>query len=189
MIHGNGYTLTSTLMLVGDLLVLDIIRKTGTNGDAPSLFTSTVLLKPTQHQQPTLTVILSKPSRKVKPILLDGSSNASTSVRLATTRSGGELIDITDYCKKIDVIGLGMAPTDVNSIDLVDGTKRYQRTNLTSRYFTIAVAFNDTTIGGVQASRNAMIELIKPDLVPDQQPMIIRLSGRNRCRCSSERAC
>ena len=115
--------------------------------------------------------------RGVKQYYFTGQENASTSVRLATTRSGGELIDITSYCKKIDVIGLGMAPTDVNSISLVDGTKRYQRTNLTSRYFTLAVAFNDTTIGGVQADRNALIELVKPDLVPYDQPLIIRYQG------------
>jgi len=116
--------------------------------------------------------------KKVNQYYWTGQANASTSVRLATTRSGGELIDITDYCKKIDVIGLGMAPTDVNSIPLVDGTKRYQRTNLTSRYFTLAVAFNDTTIGAVQADRNALIELVKPDLVPYDQPLVIRYQGK-----------
>ena len=115
--------------------------------------------------------------RKVNQYYWTGQANASTSVRLATTRSGGELIDITSYCKKIDVIGLGMAPTDVNSIDLVDGTKRYQRTNLTSRYFTLAVAFSGTSIGAVQTNRNALIELVKPDLTPYQQPMIIRYQG------------
>jgi hypothetical protein len=115
--------------------------------------------------------------KKVNQYYWTGQANASTSVRLATTRSGGELIDITNYCKKIDVIGLGMAPTDVNSIGLVDGTKRYQRTNLTSRYFTLAVAFNGTTIGAVQANRNALIELVKPDLVPYDQPLVIRYQG------------
>ena len=113
----------------------------------------------------------------VKQYYWAGQAHASKSYRLASTRSGGELIDITTYCKKIDVIGLGIAPTDVNSIDLTDGTKRFQRTNLNSRYFTLAVAFNNTTIGGVQASRNAMINLVKPDLVTYQQPLIIRYQG------------
>ena len=115
--------------------------------------------------------------KKVKQYYWAGQAHASKSYRLASTRSGGELIDITTYCKKIDVIGLGIAPTDVNSIDLTDGTKRFQRTNLNSRYFTLSVVFNSTNIGGVQASRNAMINLVKPDLVTYQQPLIIRYQG------------
>ena len=39
------------------------------------------------------------------------------------------------------------------------------------------VAVNDATIGGVQADRNALIELVKPDIVPYDQPLVIRYQG------------
>jgi len=102
-----------------------------------------------------------------------GSPHASTSFRLATTRSGGLPVDITNYCKKVDVVGLGIAPADINSISLTDGTERYRGTNLNSRYFTIAVTFggNSDEIGDVQGDRNALTNLIKPDLIPYDRPL------------------
>lgn len=162
----------------GDLAGTLTLSETGTNGDATEfIYIDGVLIEADTAPTTYFDGDIIETIKKVNQYYWTGQANASTSVRLATTRSGGELIDITDYCKKIDVIGLGMAPTDVNSINLVDGTKRYQRTNLTSRYFTLAVVFNGTSIGAVQANRNALIELVKPDLVPYQQPMIIRYQG------------
>ena len=110
----------------GDLAGTLTLSETGTNGDATEfIYIDGVLIEaytsPTTYfDGNTIETI-----KKVNQYYWTGQANASTSVRLATTRSGGELIDITTYCKKIDVLGLGMAPTDVNSIDLVDGTKRY----------------------------------------------------------------
>jgi hypothetical protein len=162
----------------GDLAGTLTLSETGTNGDAAQfIYIDGVQIETGMAPTTYFDGNIIETIKKVNQYYWTGQANASTSVRLATTRSGGELIDITDYCKKIDVIGLGMAPTDVNSIPLVDGTKRYQRTNLTSRYFTLAVAFNDTTIGAVQADRNALIELVKPDLVPYDQPLVIRYQG------------
>ena len=162
----------------GDLVGTLTLSETGVNGDATEfIYIDGVLIEAYTEPTTYFDGNIIETIKKVNQYYWTGQANASTSVRLATTRSGGELIDITTYCKKIDVIGLGMAPTDVNSIPLVDGTKRYQRTNLTSRYFTLAVAFNDTTIGGVQADRNALIELVKPDIVPYDQPLIIRYQG------------
>jgi hypothetical protein len=162
----------------GDLAGTLTLSETGTNGDATEfIYIDGVLIEADTAPTTYFDGNIIETIKKVNQYYWTGQENASTSVRLATTRSGGELIDITDYCKKIDVIGLGMAPTDVNSINLVDGTKRYQRTNLTSRYFTLAVAFNGTTIGAVQSNRNALIELVKPDLVPYDQPLVIRYQG------------
>jgi len=162
----------------GDLAGTLTLSETGTNGTV-GIF---VYVDGVQIELGTVATTyfdgnISETIKGVRQYYFTGADNASTSVRLATTRSGGELIDITGYCKKIDVIGLGMAPTDVNSIGLVDGTKRFQRTNLTSRYFTLAVAFNGTTIGAVQTNRNALVDLVKPDIVPYQQPLIMRYQG------------
>lgn len=162
----------------GDLIGTLTLTETGINGAAAEfIYIDGVLIEADTAPTTYFDGNIIETIKKINQYYWTGQANASTSVRLATTRSGGELIDITDYCKKIDVIGLGMAPTDVNSLSLVDGTKRYQRTNLTSRYFTLAVAFSGTTIGAVQTNRNALIELVKPDLVPYQQPMIIRYQG------------
>jgi len=162
----------------GDLAGTLTLSETGTNGDAAQfIYIDGVQIETGMAPTTYFDGDIIETIKKVNQYYWTGQANASTSVRLATTRSGGELIDITTYCKKIDILGLGMAPTDVNSIDLVDGTKRYQRTNLTSRYFTLAVAFNGTTIGAVQTNRNALIELVKPDLVPNQQAMVIRYQG------------
>ena len=162
----------------GDLSGTLTLSETGTNGDATEfIYIDGVLIEAYTSPTTYFDGNIIETIKKINQYYWTGQANASTSVRLATTRSGGELIDITNYCKKIDVIWLGMAPTDVNSINLVDGTKRYQRTNLMSRYFTLAVVFNGTSIGAVQTNRNALIELVKPDLVPYQQPMIIRYQG------------
>ena len=162
----------------GDLIGTLTLTETGVNGAASEfIYIDGVLIEADTEPTTYFDGNIIETIKKVNQYYWTGQENKSTSVRLATTRSGGELVDITNYCKKIDVLGLGMAPTDVNSIGLVDGTKRYQRTNLTSRYFTLAVAFKGTTIGAVQTNRNALIELVKPDLVPDQQPMIIRYQG------------
>ena len=162
----------------GDLAGTLTLSETGTNGDATEfIYIDGVLIEADTEPTTYFDGNIIETIKKINQYYWTGQANASTSVRLSTTRSGGELIDITTYCKKIDILGLGMAPTDVNSIDLVDGTKRYQRTNLTSRYFTLAVAFNGTTIGAVQTNRNALIELVKPDLVPNQQAMVIRYQG------------
>jgi len=117
--------------------------------------------------------------RKRKQYYWAGTPHASQSYRLATTRSGGLPVDITTYCKKVDVIGLGIAPTDINSVSLTDGTERYRGTNLNSRYFTFAVTFggNADEIGTVQTNRNALTNLIKPDLIPYNRPLHIIYQG------------
>ena len=107
----------------------------------------------------------------------NGAAHASTSYRLSSTRSGGLLVDIADYCKKVNLRGLGIAPVSPNEIDLVDGSTRYQGSTLRSRYFTIEIAFSSTTIGAVQANRNALTNLIKPDLVLGNQLLTLRYQG------------
>lgn len=160
--------------LVGTLTLIE----TGTNGaSGQSIYIDGVLIEvgtvPTTYFDGDFTETLNNVRQYYWTLL----AHASTSVRLATTRSGGELIDIEDFCLKLDVTGLGIAPADITSIPLVDGTKRYQGTNLTSRFITFSIAFAEETIGEAQASRDALIDLIKPDLTPHQQPLIIRYQG------------
>jgi hypothetical protein len=106
-----------------------------------------------------------------------GQENASTSVRTANTRAGGELVDISAYCKNILLEGLGVAPVDNVAVPLTSGGETYLYSNYLSRYFTLRVVFEGSHIGDIQAKRRALLNLIKPDVTGYPQPLVLRYQG------------
>jgi len=106
-----------------------------------------------------------------------GQEHASTSVRTANTRGGGELVDISAYCKNILLEGLGVAPVDHVAVPLTGGGETYLYSNYTSRYFTLQAVFEGSHIGDIQAKRKALLDLIKPDVTGYAQPLVLRYQG------------
>ena len=107
----------------------------------------------------------------------NGQASASTSTRTANTRGGGELVDISAYCKIILLEGLGVAPVDNVAIPMTSGGEVYQYSNYTSRYFTMKVVFEGSDIGDIQAKRKALLDLIKPDVTGYPQSLVLRYQG------------
>jgi hypothetical protein len=103
--------------------------------------------------------------------------HASTSVRTANTRAGGELVDISTYCKNILLEGLGVSPVDNISVPQTNGGEVYLYSNYQSRYFTIQAVFEGSHIGAIQAKRKALWDLIKPDVNAYPQPLVLRYHG------------
>jgi len=106
-----------------------------------------------------------------------GQAHASTSIRTANTRAGGELIDISAYCKNILLEGLGVAPVDNVAVPLTSGGETYLYSNYLSRYFTLRVVFEGSQIGDIQAKRKALLDLIKPDVTGYPQSLVLRYQG------------
>ena len=106
-----------------------------------------------------------------------GQQHASTSVRTANTRAGGELVDISTYCKNILLEGLGVSPVDNISIPQTNGGEVYLYSNYQSRYFTLQAVFEGSHIGAIQAKRKALWDLIKPDVNAYPQPLVLRYQG------------
>lgn len=106
-----------------------------------------------------------------------GQQHASTSVRTANTRAGGELVDISTYCKNILLEGLGVSPVDNISVPQTNGGDVYLYSNYQSRYFTLQAVFEGSHIGTIQAKRKALWDLIKPDVNAYPQPLVLRYQG------------
>ena len=103
--------------------------------------------------------------------------NASTSTRTVNTRGGGELVDISDYCRRILLDGLGAPPVDNISIPVTGGGETYLYSNYGSRYFTIQVSFEGAQLGTIQSKRNSLWNLIRPDITGYAQPLVLRYQG------------
>lgn len=110
-----------------------------------------------------------------------GTRHASTSVRTAKTRAGGELMflgtDLSDDYRILQTSGLGMGPINLSWNDLVTGGGIYEGYTSEQRTFGVSLSMNaNTTIGGIMAKRKEIIDALRPDLV-DEQPLVIRAQG------------
>ena len=102
----------------------------------------------------------------------NGLPHASTSTRSADTRAGGALLDISDYAKVITGYGLGMGDYTQVYNELVSGGALYQKYIRKPRNFSLLLTYKDSTPGGLQAKRNAIIEACLPDT-----QMVLRYQG------------
>lgn len=105
----------------------------------------------------------------------NGTAHASTSWRSAKTRSGGTLLRVRDYAGLVGVIGLGMPPMTNNALPIASGGSFSLNTVSKQREITILLAFSDANgLSGLYAKRAALIDAIKPDNVPTDEPIILR---------------
>ena len=108
-----------------------------------------------------------------------GSAHASSSRRSALSRAGGLITDFVDLNFEVTgMIGAGMSPITLN-VDryarLPGGELNSQKTQ--PRTFTLTGVVTGTSLPNLQANREALIEAMAPNRVPEKQPIRIRYSG------------
>ena len=102
-----------------------------------------------------------------------GTIRNSPSARSVKTGLGGELVDLSDYCKIVSVSGLGHGDWNQILTKMTSGGDMYQTHIRKSRQFSIVVDFIGSTLGAIETNRKAVIDMLRPDLlsnmsVPEQ---------------------
>lgn len=105
-----------------------------------------------------------------------GLARNSSSYRPATTAAGGEIVDLEDYCHIVQVTGLGHGDWNQIMTKMTSGGDMYQTHIRKSRNFSIVVDFLGSSLGEIETNRAAVIDLIRPDLLPGQE-RIVRYQG------------
>jgi hypothetical protein len=107
----------------------------------------------------------------------EGIANDSTTYRTGESGlGGGEIVDLEDYCKVVSVTGLGHGDWNQILTKMTAGGDMYQTHIRKSRQFSIIVDFLGNSLGEIEANRKAVIDLIRPDLLPGQE-RIVRYQG------------
>jgi hypothetical protein len=110
----------------------------------------------------------------------DNAPHASTSTRSAYSRAGGRVYDLdTQYGLKMgSVSGEGMGPIAnlLDSYAIIPGGEM-QGYKTQSRPFTMTGLIQGTSFANLHAKRQALLNVLKPDAVPDDQPIIFRYTG------------
>lgn len=105
----------------------------------------------------------------------EGAVRNSASIRAADCKTGGELLDLEDYCQLVQVAGLGHGDWNQILTKMTSGGDLYQGHIRKSRQFSIVVDFIGETLGEIEANRKAIIDAIRPDLFEGE--MVVRYQG------------
>lgn len=109
-----------------------------------------------------------------------GTPHASTSVRLATTRAGGTLLDLDDYCRVRFINGLGLTGMITNTSGLALGGELYQNTHANSRVFQLICqsSISSTAAYGTLQRKLARLEkALNPKRMKTDQPLRMMIVG------------
>ncbi len=98
-----------------------------------------------------------------------GTPRNSTSYRSANTGLGGELVDLDDYCKVVQVTGLGHGDWNQILTKMTSGGDMYQTHIRKSRNFSIIVDFLGNSLSEIEANRAAVIDLLRPDKLSNRK--------------------
>lgn len=109
----------------------------------------------------------------------DGKVHGSTSQRKATTRSGGRVRNLSDYDISVsESVGDGMVPLGLLSEQLPLGAGTlFRGINIPERQLNLMLFYQGTSRANLHAVRRTLLDLLKPDLVPQNQPILLRYSG------------
>jgi hypothetical protein len=105
----------------------------------------------------------------------EGEPKKSASLRAADCKTGGELLDLEDYCQLVQVTGLGHGDWNQILTKMTSGGDLYQGHIRKSRQFSIVVDFIGETLGEIEANRKVLIDAIRPDLFEGE--MVVRYQG------------
>ena len=105
----------------------------------------------------------------------EGAPLKSASLRAADCKTGGELLDLEDYCQLVQVTGLGHGDWNQILTKMTSGGDLYQGHIRKSRQFSIVVDFIGETLGEIEANRKVLIDAIRPDLFEGE--MVVRYQG------------
>lgn len=101
----------------------------------------------------------------------------SSSKRSVFTRHGGRIVDIADYAAVLGVFGLGMGPFEQIMTPMVSGGAFYQKHIRKPRNFGLRLQYTGTGLEEIQAKRAALLDMLRPDATPYDQPLVIRYQG------------
>lgn len=105
----------------------------------------------------------------------EGAPLKSASLRAFDCKTGGELLDLEDYCQLVQVTGLGHGDWNQILTKMTSGGDLYQGHIRKSRQFSIVVDFIGDTLGEIEANRKVLIDAIRPDLFEGE--MVVRYQG------------
>lgn len=105
-----------------------------------------------------------------------GTPHSSAAIMRAGTRAGGQVVDMNTLGFYIrQVLGLGLAGLlNVGMATPLIGGGQYQRTIVEPRSFALAGSVHGATRQGLQQNRRSLINAVKPDATPAQQPLLLR---------------
>ena len=105
-----------------------------------------------------------------------GTPHSSAAIMRAGTRAGGQVVDMNTLGFYIrQVLGLGLAGLlNVGMATPLIGGGQYQRTIVEPRVFALAGSVHGATRQGLQQNRRSLINAVKPDATPAQQPLLLR---------------
>jgi len=106
-----------------------------------------------------------------------GLSRHSSSKRSEFTRHGGRIVDIEDYAAILGVFGLGMGTFEQIMTPMVSGGAFYQKHIRKPRNFGLRLQYTGTGLEEIQAKRAALLDMLRPDATPYDQPLVIRYQG------------
>lgn len=105
-----------------------------------------------------------------------GTAHASTTTRPATARGGGALVDFNTYnCYVTSAQGLGMPPIAHNTqTQAFQPGALYQSSKVGTRTITLTIAGKGTSRSNLHDLRQDLINALKPDETPGDQPLLLR---------------
>lgn len=103
----------------------------------------------------------------------------SASIRSAQYGLGGEIVDLDDYCKVVQVTGLGHGDWNQILTKMTSGGDMYQTHIRKSRQFSIIVDFTGNSLSEIESNRKAVLDLIRPDYLfgESEERRIVRYQG------------
>ena len=106
-----------------------------------------------------------------------GTQHASTSKRVEWTASGGELVKLSDYCRILSVVGLGLPQISPIAADVSTGGGIYQWSRAGNRDFQLVVSFSGANPGEVAKDIAAVQEAVDITSARYNQPLRLMMVG------------
>lgn len=108
-----------------------------------------------------------------------GAPHASASARSGRSRAGGSISRLADLGMTVDESpGIGAPPlvTIMQPYALADGSE-FQRQRAAARPFSLVSQIVGTSWSGLHATRERIIDALKPDLTPQAEPTVLLYAG------------
>jgi hypothetical protein len=110
-----------------------------------------------------------------------GTAHGSRSTRSAQARQGGRVYNLGTYGLAIrynDGVGMPQAQHQTQALANLPGAI-FKGRKVLPRVLTLTSVLTGTSAANLHGKRKDLIDIIKPDLVKDDQPFILRYSGAN----------
>lgn len=110
----------------------------------------------------------------------DGGFNTTNTTKTANTRKMGRIVPFDNYGFTLtNIIGLGVAPLNTINTKISNGGAIYQRTNYTSRQFSLLGRFESTDKYVLSKNISAFEKDISPFGIVPQQEIVLKIDIKN----------